>query len=1056
MAIENSPLEGWERGVQAFLEQTALYINEDKNNASLYRDKLKEKAEKGKTIAIKRDLAAKNILQLTSKAEGLGATPGMIASALSSGAKGILDLTEKMQSIKNEFTSEGFEWNQEAKDQAALKVELPELYKDFERPASGWQSLVDKYYKKGAGTVGDYQAENQSWFGKALGRNAKDYIRQELDAETKYAGISTYDLSQLDGTPAYDIGEDTAGYVSWGDLNLFGETAFRNLNTMNNQSLTTLNKDVEFQKLKDHLDNPKTSPYFETLSREREANAIKFPKNRLYKQDNLFLNRASVKTKEFYQNEINNKVANELRPNLLATLQKYGAVKTFGNNPALVTSINEKTYPGFVESVVAEAGFENVFSTSSSTSTQDRPSEKVKFDLETVLGFPTLNFSVVSEDETTRGVVDNVFASFDDLTDAQKDQLEIKAEIDGNGHHMFSIKSAVEGTPDVFVEFEPLTKDVIDLFLVKSDGSFLDVPESGWENTFKKDDMLELLGLAETDDTKIIKPVVDPDVVPIASTFATDDINAAIAVLGSNLDIYKNADGKFDVAKIATKIKGWTNGNSSSQALKDALGTPVGFGKRPNMQAFVNSIIESLGGTVDVSSNDTDGEVQLASSEVSEGILEKLKNSLSLKAAASTNPELLKELEAAGVRFDTSIEEDAVTAANNTFEADSAVVENSTEKAFGGSSTADNAFITNATRERMAKKALVTDAIISSAHSETVINLDESLSEVSDLTGGEDATTQVDLSEDNIEAILGIQNNVIEKQVSLGNLDVTEPAVKALVTDAFDKKVVLSKLTLEKFNLYDAISSIISGETDKTEENAFGGSSVADNPYITDATRERMAREALATEVTPTIDDDLRRDIAREPAELANLLAAVRAGDLEEANLLAQQIEESRNVQTGFTAPELKKDTEKVDQQGAVSMDISSPTFDENKPGLMSPPSVKTSEEELPSFSSPRGLASRDINVDTDLRGASSEPDAYEDPEISIIVDAVQEAVKPKSTLGRVKPNKLKVTNSQLRNAIVKALGGNNELPKDRKEQKALIDAIAKVYISRRIEEVSE
>mgnify|MGYP000049819052 CR=1 FL=1 len=31
MAIENSPLEGWERGVQAFLEQTALYINEDKN-----------------------------------------------------------------------------------------------------------------------------------------------------------------------------------------------------------------------------------------------------------------------------------------------------------------------------------------------------------------------------------------------------------------------------------------------------------------------------------------------------------------------------------------------------------------------------------------------------------------------------------------------------------------------------------------------------------------------------------------------------------------------------------------------------------------------------------------------------------------------------------------------------------------------------------------------------------------------------------------------------------------------------------------------------------------
>jgi len=1048
----------WEDGVAAFLKQTALYINEDKDNASLYRDKLQEKAEKGKTIAIKRDLAAKNILQLTSTAEGLGATPGMIASALSSGAKGILDLTEKMQSIKNEFTSEGFEWNQEAKEQAALKVELPELYKDFERPASGWQSLVDKYYKKGAGTVGDYQAENQSWFGKAMGRNAKDYIRQELDAETKYAGISTYDLSQLDGTPAYDIGEDTAGYVSWGDLNLFGEKAFRNLNTMNNQSLTTLNKDVEFQKLKNYIDTPKTSPYFDTLNRERETAGVNL--------DTLWTNRAVVKTKKFYDDEINNKVANELRPNILATLQKYGAEKAFGNNPALVTAINAKTYPGFVESVVAEAGYENVFPTGPDIPIPVGPGEEVTFDIETVLGFQSLNFSIASGDDLTRGAVPNVFASFNDLEDAQKDQLEIKAEITAEGYHKFYINSSAENSSNISVEFDPVTNDVIDFDIFFQDGTQKDVPERNWEAFFKQQPILRILGLAETDDTTIITPpsVVVPDVVPIATTFATDDINAAIAVLGSNLDDYKNADGNFDVAKIANKIRGWTSGSSSSQALKDALGTPEGYGGRPNMQAFVNDIITSLGGTVDVSSNDTNGEVKLASSKVSESLLSKLqknlgklKSSFTLQAAANENPELLKELEAAGINFDTSIEEDAVTAANNTFEADSAVVEDSTEKAFAGSSTANNAYITNATRERMAKKALVTDAIINSAHSETVINLDESISEVFDLTGGEEAATQVDLSEDDIEAILGIQNNVIEQQVSLGNLDITEPAVKELVIDALDKKVVLSKLTLEKFNLYDAVSSIISGETNKTEENAFGGSSFENNAYITAATRERMATEALATEVTPTIDDDLRRDMAREPAELANLLAAVKAGDLEEATLLAQQIEESRNVQTDFTAPEPKKVTEEVDQQGAVSMDFSSPTFDENNSGLMSRPSVNVSEDKMPIFSAPGGLASRDINInDTALRGASAEPVAYEDPEISIIVDAVQEAVKPKSTLGRVKPNKLKVTNSQLRNAIVKALGGNNELPKDRKEQKALIDSIAKVYISRRIEEVSE
>ena len=69
---------------------------------------------------------------------------------------------------------------------------------------------------------------------------------------------------------------------------------------------------------------------------------------------------------------------------------------------------------------------------------------------------------------------------------------------------------------------------------------------------------------------------------------------------------------------------------------------------------------------------------------------------------------------------------------------------------------------------------------------------------------------------------------------------------------------------------------------------------------------------------------------------------------------------------------------------------------------------------------------------------------------------SLMEDLQYKSTLGRVTPNKLKVTNSQLRNAIVKALGGNNKLPKNNKERKTLIDRIATVYISRRKEEASQ
>ena len=450
-------------------------------------------------------------------------------------------------------------------------------------------------------------------------------------------------------------------------------------------------------------------------------------------------------------------------------------------------------------------------------------------------------------------------------------------------------------------------------------------------------------------------PESDTILTPPAATgvsFDEADVNGAVAVLGSDLDKYKT-DGVFDPVKIKKVIYPWAKNAGSTPTLKAALGKATGFGgNEPNVPAFIDKIIESLGGTVDVSSNNANGEVQLASSEVSESLRNKLKNLFSLKAEASTNSNLKAELEAAGVRFDTSMDESATSVAG-------------------------------------------------------------------------------------------------EKQ----RLD-TEELIAAVKAGEFEKANLLA-LQIEE-SRDEERAFVAPPSSTVTEEPSFSGSSAADNPFITEATRARMAREALATEDVLTIDDDLRRDMAREPAELANLLAAVRAGDLEEANLLAQQIEESRNVQTDFTAP-LEKESPVSSTMGPVSVDTTTPNISQT--GLASgPPSVNISEDTLPQFTDAPGLGARRINIDA----SPLNTERPVSPRIEKFVKVIAETIKPKSTLGRAqRDNKLKVNNSQLRTLIEKQLQKDGVLPSPYsssmkpKERKLIIDQHAEAYIASRVEEVA-
>jgi len=901
------------------------------------------------------DVAAKSMLQQTTIAENLGATPGMIAAALTSGPDGITKLATKMQSIKNAYTSEGFAYDDAAKAEAITKVELPELYgADFAKPEGGWKTLVDKYFNVGAGTIGDYKAPQQSIFARAMGQNAKDYIRQDLDAEKGFMGLSTYDLSQLDGTKTYDIGDDTAGYLSWGDLNLFGQSALKNLTKNTASQVRALNTLESFQQLRDYTGTPKLTPYYNQLNLDRQIkfdNASESDKAK-YDLTTEWKNNATLAARKYYQDQINQRVAEAITPDLLSNIQKYGGEKIFGNNPGLVTSFDNQTYPGFVASLLAAADDDFEVPDSTGTSRTELPNiintgeggngdeetGSVPFNIEKVFSYPNLKFSVAAGESKT---INNIFSEFSENTNFTN-QISFKAIKTSDGFNRFSMRNNEEDREVVF-DFDPADNSIINIFVRSNTGGATYDPAVWEAMALNKDKLSEFLKI----DIAEVEGGEDGETPP---TFAEDDINAAVAVLGSDLDKYKT-DGEFDPVKIRKVIQGWSI-NKGSVELKEALGQATGFGgNEPNMPAFINKIIETLGGTVEVS----------------------------------------------------SLEE-------------------------------KNKSITNASGDDTSIVEKIVDSIFSKVHASTVQNL--SADQIETLTG------EQGLDEQEIEAILNIQREVIETKVANKELDVNDQKVKILINEASVNNRLLPKSILKEFGLYNDITNKIVGFT--------GSNTLEDNPFISkDALNRLKEKENITAE--STIDADTQRDIARGPADAANLnlaklIAAVKAGNIEEANILAQQIEEARDENTDVTPP-VKTD---VSSQGPVGVDTSVPTFDTSNIGLMSKPSIEVSEDESvtrPVFSS--GLGAKE---NTDIAPTGTD----EDPEISMVVDKVMEAVPAKSTLGRVTPNKLKVTNSQLRNAIVKALGGNNALPKNSKERKTMIDKIAKAYISRRKEEASK
>ena len=969
----------WSALATSFLKDTAGYVNEDKDRAIKYREELKEKAAAGRKIVIQREAAAKNLLQLTKLAEGLGATPGMISSALSTGAEGIVQLTTKLQSYKSKYESEGKTWSPQ---DAQIRIELDDVYSQMgDAPTGGWKPLIDSYYGLGSTGIGDYEAADQGWFAKALGINAKDYIRQDLDAQKGYGGLSTYDLSQMEGTSTYDTGETPIGAITYQDTPIFGFTNQNKFSTEIRKSFSEMNADKTGGSVYD-LNNR-----INDINGGREGqdltDIVRLSEQAKKNDPSLDQAEYSARLKRLKIVELKAAIEEKKRQILGGPISRY--LGTFdwetmfgGADNALKNDINNLANdPTFVDSfrdgvsstsvpVNSSGGSDTGGSDTggsdtggsdtggsdtggsdtggsdtggSDTGGSDITPTVVDLDGLDIADLGATNFSGYGLPNTLKYLYDAEDGTVKDgvsiTTMPGSNKVTIKYNNNsGTGHN---------GVPDG----EPMTYEIT--YGDDGQSNITGLSINGQE--IEKN--LWIRGLSKLQQFK--DPESDTILTPPAATgvsFDEADVNGAVAVLGSDLDKYKT-DGVFDPEKIKKVIYPWAKNAGNTPTLKAALGKATGFGgNEPNVPAFINKIIESLGGTVDVSSNNANGEVQLASSEVSESLLEKLKNSFTLKAAASTNPELKKELANAGVKFDTSMEENAVVVAG-------------------------------------------------------------------------------------------------EKQ----RLD-TEELIAAVKAGEFEKANLLA-LQIEE-SRDEERAFVAPPSSTVTEEPSFSGSSAADNPFITEATRARMAREALAKEVVPTIDDDLRRDIAREPAELANLLAAVRAGDLEEANLLAQQIEESRDEERTFTAPP-KGESPVSSTMGPVSVDTTAPNISQT--GLASgPPSVNISEDTLPQFTDAPGLGARRINIDA----SPLNTERPVSPRIEKFVQVIAETIKPKSTLGRAqRDNKLKVNNSQLRTLIEKQLQKDGVLPSPYsssmkpKERKLIIDQHAEAYIASRVEEVA-
>jgi len=217
----------WQAFATAFLGDTATYINERKDKAEDYADKLAEQAErnKGKLSQLRQAADAQN--SFVGQARDLHASDAQIEAALDAGPEGLKTLVGTLNTLRSAY---GSSFNADLVKEAAA---LPEAFS----PTGN----IDVYSRYGLGsqTMGDIEAPKGGWFARAMGTDAKARVRAEADAEAfGGTGMSVYDMAELDSVTGY-TSRNSGSYLRYTQPKIFNpaNTAEEQTNIMTRAKL---------------------------------------------------------------------------------------------------------------------------------------------------------------------------------------------------------------------------------------------------------------------------------------------------------------------------------------------------------------------------------------------------------------------------------------------------------------------------------------------------------------------------------------------------------------------------------------------------------------------------------------------------------------------------------------------------------------------------------------------------------------------------------------------------------------------------------------------------
>ena len=196
-------MEAFQAFATAFLNDTAGYINERKNKAEDYEQRMRDLAERNKGVHKQLMQAGKGMSSQVSQAKGLHASDAQIEAALDAGPSGLSDLVSKLTSYQAEIGASNF---------------TPQAVAEFAKLPAAYQPTgnIDPMARLGLSNykVGDVEAPEYSFWDKALGRSAQDAARARLDAEVTAEGMSIYDMAEIGNAAGYES-LNTGSYLSY-------------------------------------------------------------------------------------------------------------------------------------------------------------------------------------------------------------------------------------------------------------------------------------------------------------------------------------------------------------------------------------------------------------------------------------------------------------------------------------------------------------------------------------------------------------------------------------------------------------------------------------------------------------------------------------------------------------------------------------------------------------------------------------------------------------------------------------------------------------------------